>query len=210
MEKTPLVEVSLYTVSVRSEMMRKNVYLVRHCEAEGQPFESKLTDLGQKQAIELMELFSKLEVDRVISSPFLRAIQSIQPFIEKANIALELDDRLKERILSEKNLVDWMEKLQATFQDLDLKLEGGESSKEATERGVSVIIDSLQGAHSNIVLVTHGNLMALILKHYEDTFGFEEWKSLSNPDIFHLQFDNGDEVKLKRVWQKKHKNHPHH
>ena len=47
------------------------------------------------------------------------------------NLEVEIDERLSERMLSSVSLSDWLEKLEATFYDLDLKFEGGESSKEA-------------------------------------------------------------------------------
>lgn len=54
--------------------MKKKIYIVRHCEAQGQPSESQLTEKGFNQAKYLSEFFSNIKIDRIISSPFLRAI----------------------------------------------------------------------------------------------------------------------------------------
>jgi 2,3-bisphosphoglycerate-dependent phosphoglycerate mutase len=180
--------------------MEKKIYIVRHCEAEGQPSKSRLTERGFKQAIELSEFFSNTNVDRIISSPFLRAIQSIEPLTEKTNIKLEVDSRLSERTLSTKDFPDWLEKLKATFNDMELKFEGGESSQEATSRVVNAVEDIVKSENENTIIVTHGNLMSLLLKNFNNDFGFEEWKILSNPDVFLLHIKN-NEATIERLWQ---------
>ena len=74
------------------------------------------------------DFFSEIMVDRIVSSPFLRAIQSVEPISHAKNIEIEIDDRLSERRLSTANLPEWQEKLKATFLDMELTYEGGESS----------------------------------------------------------------------------------
>jgi 2,3-bisphosphoglycerate-dependent phosphoglycerate mutase len=179
--------------------MGKKIFVVRHCEAEGQPSEARLTDKGVQQAAELAEFFSTISIDRIVSSPFVRAIHSVKPLAELKQVEVETDERLSERVLSTKVLEDWLEKLQATYKDLDVTFDGGESSREAMARGVSVVEDILDGGADNSVIVTHGNLMSLLLKNYQSDFGFDQWKNISNPDVFLLEFDE-DEVLLKRLW----------
>lgn len=180
--------------------MGKKIFVVRHCEAEGQPSEARLTGKGVQQAEELAEFFSTISIDRIVSSPFVRAIHSVKPLAELKQVEVETDERLSERILSTKVLEDWLEKLQATYKDLDITFDGGESSREAMARGVSVVDDLLDGGADNSVIVTHGNLMSLLLKNYQSDFGFDQWKNISNPDVFLLEFDE-EEVQLKRLWK---------
>ena len=181
--------------------MARRIFVVRHCEAEGQPREARLTDKGVQQAAELAEFFSKIKINRIVSSPFLRAIHSVNPLAELKQIEVETDERLSERILSTKVLEDWLQKLQATYNDLDLKFNGGESTREAMARVVSVVEEVLNGEAENTLIVTHGNLMSLLLKNYQSDFGFVQWQKLSNPDVFLLEFEE-NEVRLKHVWQK--------
>lgn len=182
-----------------SDFMKK-IYLIRHCEAEGQAFEAKLTVKGIKQASELETFFVDKRVERIISSPYKRAVQSIQPLSDRLNLEIELDNRLTERVLSSENLPDWYEKLQETFEDLDLKIEGGESSQEAMNRIVEVIEEVIQSTADNVVIVTHGNLMSLLLKHFHQEFGFNDWKKLSNPDIYLLKYQN-NQITFERMWK---------
>lgn len=181
-------------------MMDKNIYIIRHCKAEGQSKESQLTEIGFTQATELSSFLSDIKVDRIISSPFLRAIQTIKLFAEKRDINIEIDSRLSERVLSSISFSDWLDKLNATFNNLELKYEGGESSKEAMSRIVEVVDDIVASDSENTIIVTHGNLMSLLLNHFDKNFGFEQWKSLSNPDVFLLRISQND-FQIKRLWK---------
>lgn len=179
----------------------KKIYIVRHCKAEGQASESPLTEKGFEQANELATFFENVKVDRIISSPYKRAIQTIQPLAEQLNIGIEMNSQLEERVLSAELLPDWLEKLRKTFENPDLKFEGGESSEEAVNRIVKVVEDALKSEFKNTIIVTHGNLVALLLNHYNKQYGFEEWANLSNPDIYLLNRDSNG-VTLERIWNK--------
>lgn len=165
------------------ERLEKVIYLVRHCQASGQAPEAELTQEGELQAEELADFFEEKGIVHIVSSPYRRALQSINPTSKRLGIIVESDACLVERVLSIEDLPDWMEHLERSFNDSDLKLAGGESGREAAERGMEV----LRGAQSRSVLVTHGNLMALMLRHLNPDFGFREWKALGNPDVYEIR-----------------------
>lgn len=177
----------------------KNVYIVRHCEAEGQSSNAQLTEQGFKQAIDLSGFLSKIKIDRIISSPYERAIQSIEPLAKQLNIEIEIDEKLTERVLSTKDISDWQSKLRTTFEDDELKFVGGESSQEAKERIVDVIEKVFNDVSENTIIVTHGNLMSLLLKNYNEDFGFDDWQDLTNPDVYVLR-KMGNKVTYERLW----------
>lgn len=176
--------------------MKKTFYLIRHCRATGQAPDAELTLEGRQQAEALTDFFKDIEIGHIISSPFTRAIQSIEPLAAARDLPIQIDDRLAERVLSTDDLPDWMEKLEQSFVNLDLKFEGGESAKEAAERGAEVMAE----APDNAILVTHGNMMGLLLKKFEEAYGFEEWKALSNPDVYILSI-KGESTSAKRLWE---------
>lgn len=174
----------------------KMVYLVRHCSATGQLPGAELSQAGRQQANELASFFKDKNIHHIISSPYIRAVDSIQPTAQSKNIPITIDDRLAERVLSSSNLPNWLELLEQTFTDLELKLDGGESSREATDRAIKVVNES----PNNCVLVTHGNLMSLILKHFDDSIDFQDWKSLSNPDVYTLTIVNTEST-IEHLWK---------
>ena len=178
----------------------KTIYLIRHCEAEGQEPNAKLTSNGLTQAIKLADLLEKQKIEYIITSTYSRALESIKPLADRLDIPINQDERLIERVLSEKNLPNWQELLENTFIDLEISYEGGESSKQATERGIAALKECVVRSENTIAVVTHGNLLILLLKYFYPYFGFKEWKQLSNPDVFLMNFQD-NEVMIKRIWR---------
>jgi len=178
----------------------KKIYIVRHCQAVGQEADAPLTGQGELQALELAEFLSGEKIDRIVSSSYRRAYDTISPFAERTGIQVVLDSRLTERVLTSSHAPEWREMLRRTYDELDLCFEGGESSNTAMNRAVSVVNEALQSSSSNAILVSHGNLISLLLKHYDPRFGFNEWEALSNPDVYQLTFR--DEVpEIQRIWR---------
>lgn len=82
-----------------------------------------------------------------------------------------------------------------------MRLPGGESSTEAMKRGVSVLEEVLEQPATNIAIVTHGNLLCLMLRYYNKAYGFAEWKNMTNPDVFELVFHSKKTVSIQRIWK---------
>lgn len=180
----------------------KNLYVVRHAKAEGQPFDAKLTEAGREQAEALVDLFKGIPVERILTSPFIRAVETIRPLAKKKGLDLETDDRLKERVLAGQSFEDWKEKLQESFSDFDLLFEGGESNRSGLSRVESLLNDVEKMAETNIVLVSHGNLSTLILHFFDKNYGYEHLLEMTNPDVFHITWNFGNDATIKRIWTK--------
>lgn len=178
--------------------LEKIIYIVRHCAADGQSPHADLTAEGIVQAEKLAAFFTELDVDRVISSPFIRARRTAEPIADEKKLHIEEDSRLAERTLSSHAFEDWLLKLEDSFLDVHLKYEGGESSHEAMER-VCKVMDELPD-ESKTVLVTHGNLMTLLLRCFDERIGFQEWQALTNPDVYRVHVTDGG-AQVERIWK---------
>jgi 2,3-bisphosphoglycerate-dependent phosphoglycerate mutase len=174
-------------------------YLLRHCTAVGQAPDAPLTPAGRVQAESLAAALVGHGVERIVSSPWQRAIDSIAPFARRLGLTLETDHRLTERALGT-DLTDWRTALRATFDDPDLCYPGGESSRAATARGLAALADALHGGARTVALVTHSNLLALLLRHFDPRIGYAGWKALTNPDVFRVRLSD-DTVDVERIWR---------
>jgi 8-oxo-(d)GTP phosphatase len=78
------------------------LYVVRHAKAgiraawSGPDEERPLTRRGRKQARRLVERFQGLEIRRILSSPFLRCVQTVEPLGEARGLAVEAIPELRE------------------------------------------------------------------------------------------------------------------
>ncbi|SCN42471.1 Phosphoglycerate mutase family protein [Bacillus cytotoxicus] len=93
---------------------------------------------------------------------------------------------------------DWLQKLEYTFTNIDIAFSGGESTKQAMERIASLIKHVLEKEHQVTLLVTHGNLLTLILKYFNQ-IGFQEWKNVSNPDVYEITIS--EQPIIHRLWK---------
>lgn len=164
----------------------KTLYLIRHCKATGQAAGAPLTEAGQAQALALAQRLADAGIERIVASPFRRAQQSVEPLALRLGLPLESDDRLVERTLAAADLPDWLDHLRASFDNFDLCLPGGESNRTAQARGVDALGAILAHGTSTTAVVTHGNLMTLLLHHFDPRFGFDAWRTLTNPDIYRV------------------------
>lgn len=170
----------------------KKIYLLSHCLASGQHKDSPLTTEGTRQS-QLLSIFLNdhdFPIDKIISSSYFRAVESIKPYAIQKGIKIETDDRLHEFILSNEPIEDWIGALERAFSDDAYQLPGGESASSAVSRANKVLNEIYQGDATNVVLVTHRNLLSLILKQYDDEFNFENWKELKNPDIYVITYED--------------------
>lgn len=89
-----------------------------------------------------------------------------------------------------------MDALNKTFNDFNLKYENGESSAEAMKRGAA----ALQGAKKNgecPLIVTHGNLLTLIMHSIKPEIGFDFWKKLKTPHLIEM-IEEGSEYSINK------------
>lgn len=177
----------------------KTLFVVRHAKARGQEFDAQLTEEGRKQASQLAYFLAPYTVERIISSPFVRAKETITPFAQIKGIPIELDDRLGERVLSDTTLEGWKEKLRESFEDFSLKFPGGESNEEGLGRVKHLMNDLLNAPEKTFVLVSHGNLTTLILNFFDQTYGYDHLMQLTNPDVFQIDM-NKEGADIKRIW----------
>ena len=112
-----------------------------------QEAEAPLTAEGERQAQALADALAAAGIERIVSSPMRRALDSAAPLARRLGLAVEVDARLAERVLSGGVRVDWLDRLRESFDDLDARLQGGESSREAMVRGTAAVDDALRAYH---------------------------------------------------------------
>lgn len=179
--------------------LRPRALLVRHCASTGQAPDAPLTALGYEQAERLADRLVALGAGRIVSSPWRRARESITPFALRTAAPVAFDDRLIERALGGGDLAEWRSAVERSFAALDLVLPGGESSRAAAERGRAALDDALGTGLP--VLVTHGQLLSLILRSIDARVGFADWAALSNPDLFVVESVPGSGLRFWREWR---------
>ena len=178
----------------------RRVLLVRHCQSSGRAADAPLTAEGHAQALALPAHLVGRGIDRVISSPHLRARQTIAPFAARTGLPVDIDDRLVERRLSIEPSDAWEAEVRASFTGPDRRVAAQESARDASTRGLAVVHEMLDAGHHLPVLVTHGQLLALVLHAIDERFGFDAWRALTNPDAYVIERAAGGALCFARLW----------
>jgi 2,3-bisphosphoglycerate-dependent phosphoglycerate mutase len=156
---------------------------------------------GFVDAIRLADFMEGYPIDAIFTSPYTRARQTVEPLTERLGLALSTEPDLRERDLGDGPFEDFLQAVAAVWQDPTFVHPGGESNLAAQQRGVAVV-ERLKNVYpgDQIVLATHGNLMALILQYYQPSVDFEFWRALSMPDIYALDFRKSEGGILQKIW----------
>ncbi|MRG86642.1 histidine phosphatase family protein [Salinibacillus xinjiangensis] len=184
--------------------MTTNLYLVRHAHSTYTPDElgRPLSVQGLKDAETVTKLLKNVQVDKVISSPYKRAKQTVEGIAEHIGQEIEMMDAFKERRLAEESVEDFHTAIAKVWEDETFSWKGGESNLVAQRRGVEAIHQLLKKYNGkSIVIGTHGNIMVLIMNYFDQSYNFKFWQELEMPDIYQLTFNEEFLIRVRRVWE---------
>ena len=183
--------------------METNLYFVRHAHSTYSPdeYNRPLSARGFTDVKQITHLLQGVNIDFIISSPYLRAKQTVEGIVKLLNKEILIMDDFKERILSDKKVEDFQVAISRVWENPTYSWEGGESNLRAQKRGVKVTLDVVERYKGkNVVIGTHGNIMVLIMNHFNNKFDFQFWQQLDMPDIYKLTFIHTKLIDVHRLW----------
>ncbi len=174
--------------------MATTIYFIRHAQSHptiNLPHAKwPLSDLGKNQALKLADLIQDLKIEKVISSPFLRCIDTIKPFIAKQGLTLETHEEIRERQVVQKVVKDFKSIWLKSWSDFDFKMPECESSREAQNRFVSAVKGLANDNEGRTIAVsTHGNVLGLFLNYIDSKHAIQTAEKITNPDVLRVFFD---------------------
>ncbi|MFD4706700.1 histidine phosphatase family protein [Gottfriedia sp. NPDC058432] len=184
--------------------MITNLYLVRHAHSTYTPDElgRPLSNRGFSDTKIVTELLLNEKIDYVISSPFKRAIQTVDEFAKSLNLEIMIEENFKERLLSQEPVVNFDDAIREVWMDFNRSWNGGESNYTAQKRGIKAINNLLKNySGKNIAIGTHGNMMVLIMNFFDEKYDFNFWNELAMPDIYKLTFEGESLIEVNRIWR---------
>jgi len=165
------------------------IYLIRHGQTTGDiedryggDYDDHLSDLGKKQASELAEKLTGLNINvqlrglnmKIISSPKIRAKETAEIIRQKIGVDVEIVDGFKERnrygILTGMTKTEAKEKypeLAEEVKDLHATITGAEDYEYFRGRVHATLSEIVSRNDDMIAIITHGEPMKLI---FEDVF----------------------------------------
>ncbi len=189
--------------------MNTYIYMVRHGESpklEGSERTRGLTEKGSLDAHRVTDILKAEAIDTFISSPYKRAVLTIEKaanFYEKEVLIYE---NLKEciflsedQVISDKEVYPLVKKM---FSNPDFARTEGESYTDCQRRVVKVLREILMDFQGQkIVIGTHGLVMTLMMNYFDEQYDFEFLMNTSKPDIYKMEFNEEQLMNVERLWK---------
>lgn len=173
--------------------MNNTYYFIRHAHSNYTPDEINrpLSDKGQESLAQL-EFLADKPITAIYSSPYQRAIQTVEPLAQSLKLSIQTDKRLVERKLSSQVITDqdFEKRLRRLWSQPTFSLVDGESNQQAQQRALA-LLHELESKHQNeeIIISSHGNLICILLSAFDSRIDYDFWHSLSMPDVLVLDKD---------------------
>ncbi|WP_002146162.1 histidine phosphatase family protein [Bacillus cereus] len=191
--------------------MNTYIYMVRHGESpklEGDERTRGLTEKGTLDAHKVTEILKTEEIDTFISSPYKRAMLTIEKLANFHEKEIVVYENLKEcrflsedKIISDKEVYPLVKKM---FSNPDFTLTGGESYVDCQRRVVKMLKEILIDFQGHkIVVGTHGLVMTLMMNYFDNQYGLEFLMNTSKPDVYKLEFKDEQLINIERLWREK-------
>lgn len=189
--------------------MKTFIYMVRHGESSKTEENERtrgLTEKGKLDAYRIMDILQGEGIEIFVSSPYNRAVLTIQDLAKRLGQEVLVFEDLKERIfsaelkrISDKELLPLLKK---SFVDPNFSLTGGESNAVCQNRAIKVLKDLLKTYRGRkVVLGTHGAVMTLMMGYYDSQYDLNFLLNTSKPDIYRMEFNGQELVEVKRLWK---------
>ena len=167
--------------------MNNSYILLRHAHSKfsSDDFNRTLSEKGFS-SLDQLEFLNFFNIDHYFSSPYKRAFETINSSPIQFD-KIVLDNRLRERKLSSTFIKDseFEDSIKYLWQNPDKSLIGGESNREALNRILDLFAD-LEERYSDktILLSSHGNLLGILINHFDPSFDYKSWEQMTFPDCF--------------------------
>ena len=188
--------------------MNTIIYMIRHAKSPfvfGEERTRNLSAQGLIDAQKVTDIMNNEKIDLIVSSPYIRAIQTIEGIATNKDIEIIVYEQLRERQLKGafKLTEDEIQQaIKTSFDDIDFQLTDGESIRDVQNRAIPVIKNLLNNYEGKTIIIgTHGNVMTIIMNYFNKAYGYDFWKNTSKPDIYKLVFSGEELLSVYRLWE---------
>jgi 2,3-bisphosphoglycerate-dependent phosphoglycerate mutase len=196
-----------FVTNHRGVFMKTFIYMVRHGESPKTGENERirgLTEKGELDVKRITDLLIDEEIEVFVSSPYKRAILTIQSLAKRSGKEVLVFEDLKERIFSsEDNRIADKELyplLKKSFSDPIFTLIGAESNADCQKRAIAVLKELLTAYQGcKVAIGTHGAVMTLMMGYYDSQYDLNFLLRTSKPDIYRMEFNGHELVRVNRL-----------
>lgn len=174
------------------------VYFVRHAQpnfANHDDLTRELTAKGMADRLLVLDLLAGVPVDAVLSSPYRRAVDTVQPLADERGLGIRAVEDFRERRVDSCWIEDFDGFCRAQWADFDYRLTDGETLRQVQRRNMAALEAVLvEFAGQTVVIGSHGTALSTIINHYDPTFGHADFEKIRGlmPWVVRFTFEGMD------------------
>lgn len=154
-------------------MCMRKVYLIRHGEKLKTSGDPSLSDVGRRQAEKTAKYIKNFPIKGLVCSPLFRTMQTAEFISNELGIGFDVSELLRERANwgddPGQSLEDFLSMWLKSSKERKWQPPVGDSSYNAGERLMKVILDPKYREMDNLVFVTHGGIITDFLRNIFST-----------------------------------------
>lgn len=180
-----------------------NVYFIRHARSDFSAREDAFRPLSQEGLRDracVAAFLRDKRIDAVLSSPYRRAVETVEAFAGEAGLPVVTVDDFRERCAGSVRETDFTGFARAQWADFTYKNPGGESLAEVQRRNMAALRSVLRKyGNRNVVIGTHGTALSTILHFYAPAYGYADFAAMAAlmPWAVQMVFDGKARVETK-------------
>lgn len=171
------------------------IYFVRHAEPNYRDHDDigrELTPQGMADRELVTAFLLDKGIDAVLSSPYRRAVDTVQHFAIAVRLPVVHVSGFRERQIANEWIEDFTGFSRRQWADFDYALPGGECLRAVQERNIAALRQVLTDyAGQRVVIGGHGTAISTVLDYYDPSFGYDGFERIRRlmPWIVRLDFD---------------------
>ena len=179
------------------------IYFIRHAQSDRLSRDDAtrpLTDVGMADTPRITEALRDKGIKHIISSPHMRALQTISDLAKNLDIQVEVDKDFRERVVGKWIPDRFYSFVKQQWHDFNYRNEGGESLTEVQTRCAAAIRRAIeQFGNDTIAIATHGTALAVIINKYFPDFGYTDVMRIIGymPYVVRMDFETPDKCTFK-------------
>ena len=181
------------------------VYFVRHAQPNYENHDDltrELTEKGLQDRMKVVEVLREIPVHAVLSSPYKRAVDTVQPLADQRGLSVVTDADFRERKVGDGWLEDFTSFAKRQWADFDFALEHGESLRQVQVRNTAALERALERHDGKtIVIGSHGTALSSLVEYYVPGFGYEGFDRIRNimPWVVRFTFEGRNCIGVEEI-----------
>ncbi len=174
------------------------LYLIRHAQSDSAVRDDRtrpLTGEGMLDTRLITACLAERGIGHILSSPYVRTVQTITHLADTLHLPIETDEDFREREAGGWHGDHFLDFVRRQWLDFSYCVPGSESLARVQQRNVAALQRAMRKyPGETLAIATHGTAMGTILRHFQPSWGYENFMRILNvmPYVIRLELDGED------------------